>query len=94
MNREYQLPAGTRKPAGTRVPVFISSDPTRQTGRISPGIPAGYPGNSNQGHYSPLSRHGCDVRFVTTPAVRFRSGIRFKGGVCLLNDVLGCIREP
>ena len=32
------LPAGTRKPGGIRVPVFVSSDPARQTGRTGLGI--------------------------------------------------------
>ena len=42
-------PKGTRRPAGARLPVLFSSDPTRQTGRTRPGIPAGYPVNGNQG---------------------------------------------
>ena len=49
MNREYQFPVGTRKPVGTLVPVLFTSDPSSQTGRTRPGIPAGYLGNRNRG---------------------------------------------
>ena len=45
MNREYQLPAGTRIPVGTRVPVFLARTLIVKTGRTRPDIPAWYPGN-------------------------------------------------
>ena len=50
MNREYQLPAGTRIPAGTRVPVFLAwTLPVKRVGPVRVLDPPGTRVLDNQG---------------------------------------------